>query len=416
VTQGAFRWRAARPLRGVVVKLVEGLVAKLHVPRGKRDIQVFDDALPGFGVRVFASGKASYFVKFNVGKQQRKKSLGPVLPGNLATKRKAADDILTRARIGQDVVAETRAAAKAQAARRSANFGKLVTAYLADCRAVLRPASHAASARYLERYWARLHPLSLDAVSRSDVVSVIDHVAVAHGKVAADRARAALSVFFAWAIDRGHVNLSPVQNIASRSQSEGRERVLSEPELVAVWRACLDDDYGRIIRLLILTAQRKTEIGSLDRAEINGAERQIELPPERTKNKRPHVVPLSPQAWAILAIVPQIGKRTKFFGLRMGGFSGWSKAKAQLDKRLPKEMAPWTVHDIRRSVVTHLHERGFASPHIVEAIVNHVSGHRAGVAGRYNKALYLPERRKALGRWGQHVLRLVKKAEAGGTP
>jgi hypothetical protein len=205
---------------GAIVKLTEGAIAKLRPPRGGRDIQVFDDNLPGFGVRVFASGKKSYFVKFNVGIQQRKKSLGPALPGNLAAKRKAADEILTRARLGQDVVAEARAA-RASSARQAATFGKLLRPFLDDRKVVLRPASFSALARYLERYFSGVHDSPLNSIHRADVVAIIDEVASKHGKVAADRARAAIGRFFTWAIDRGHVDSTPVQSIQAAPKAMG---------------------------------------------------------------------------------------------------------------------------------------------------------------------------------------------------
>jgi integrase len=399
-----------------MVKLVEGLAGKLRVPPGKRDIQVFDDALPGFGIRKFESGKAFYFVKFTVGGQQRKLSLGAVVPGVLGEKRKAASEILTRARVGQDVVAEKRSAKS----KRTITLGELVPKYLRDCETRLRDATYIGTTRYLDRYWKPLHDRLVETIQRRDIVAVIDDLAVNHGKVAADRARAALSGFFAWAIDRTYLDLNPVQNIQRRAAGGSRTRTLSEAELVEVWKACADDDYGQIVRLLILTGQRKTEIGDLTWQEIDLEKRQLDLPPERTKNGRPHLVPLSDEAIKLLKETPRFEARSFAFGQGARGFQGWSKAKLLLDDRIGKERAKagqkpmpgWTLHDIRRSVVTHLHEHGFAQPHIVEAIVNHVSGHRRGVAGVYNKAQHLSERKRALDLWGQHIAALVDGRES----
>ena len=387
-----------------MAKLVEGYAAKMRVQQGSRDVQVFDDALPGFGIRKFESGKAFYFVKFAVGNQQRKLSLGPVVPGVLSEKRRRASEILTRARVGQDVVADKRAAKT----KRTTTVGELVTKYLHSKEAEFRPATYLEASRYLERYWLPLHAQGIETVQRRDVVAVVDDIATLHGKVAADRARTALSAYFAWAIDRGYLDLNPVQNIQRRAQGEGRTRVLTEAELATVSRACADDDYGRIVRLLILTGQRKSEIGGLEWSEIEWDRRQIDLPPERTKNGRAHVVPLSDEALAVIAGVHRREGRNTAFGDGSNGYRGWSKAKSRLNSRLPADMPAWTLHDIRRSVVTHLHERGIALPHVVEAIVNHVSGHQGGVAGVYNKAAYLDDRRRALDRWGQHVSSLVE--------
>jgi integrase len=390
-------------------KLIEGFVARIKVPDGARDILIFDDILPGFFIRKFATGKASYGVKYNVGTQQRRLSLGAVVPGVLAERRRMAADILARARLGQDMVGEKRAAAGKQIV----TLGAVVPRYLAARENELRPKSYAEARRYLERTWQPLHRHEIGAITRQHIVGVVDDAEAESGKVAADRARTALSSLFGWAIDRVYLDANPTLNIRARAQNGTRERVLSEAELAAVWNACAGgDDFGRIVRLLILTGQRRGEIGDLAWPEVDLDKRQIELPEMRTKNGRAHIVPLSNDALDVLRAVPRRLDRDLIFGVGAGGFSGWSKAKTELNDRIAaaraeagekKPMPAWTLHDIRRSVVTHLHERGFAPPHVVEAIVNHVSGHQGGVAGVYNKAQYLPERRQALVFWGAHV-------------
>ena len=154
------------------------------------------------------------------------------------------------------------------------------------------------------------------------------------GKVAADRARMALSGLFGWAIDRGYLDANPTLNVRARAQSGARERVLSEAELAAVWNACDgDDDFSRIVRLLILTGQRRAEIGDLAWSEVNLEKQQIELPEARTKNGRSHVVPLSNEALEILQPIPRRPDRDLIFGAGVGGFSGWCKVQGRAQRQ-----------------------------------------------------------------------------------
>jgi integrase len=394
------------------MKFVEGLVNRLEVPVGKRDILVFDDDLPGFFIRKFESGKASYGVKYNVGRQQRRLTLGAVVPGVLREMRKKASEVLARARIGQDVTAEKRESASKLSMRLADGIAK----YLEDREHKVRPRYFVEIKRQLERDWAPLHAQSVDAINRQVAAGRVDEIAARQGNVSADRARIALSGLYGWLIERGYCEANPTLNISARAQNTPRQRVLVVAELADVWHACRDDDYGRIIKLLLLTGQRRSEIGDLAWSEIDLHAHQIELPARRTKNGRPHLVPLSDAALAILLGTERRNDRELVFGQGEGGFSGWSKAKAELDARiaenrkkadLKKSMQPWTIHDLRRSFVTHINDNGIAPPHVVEALVNHISGHQAGVAGIYNKTLYLDERRKALERWGLHVEKLV---------
>jgi len=154
---------------------------------------VFDDGLPGFFSRRFESGKASHGVKYNVGAQQRRLTLGAVVPGVLAEMRKSASDVLARARLGQDVVGDRLAAA----GRRTVTLRELVPKYLTARESDLRPKSLVEARRYLERSWEPLHALPIDVITRQNVVDVVDDLEHDSGKVAADRARVALSGLFA---------------------------------------------------------------------------------------------------------------------------------------------------------------------------------------------------------------------------
>jgi integrase len=431
-----------------VAKFVEGFADKLKVPAGAKDVQVFDDELRGFGIRKFASGATSYFVKFNVGTQQRRKTLGKVVRGNLKAMRLEASTVLAKARLGTDVVA---VAKTAKAKNAVPTLGGLVPKYLEYCEGRLREKSLTETHRYLagtkhkrkadeekerERTPSIFKPLygrPIDAISRDDIKEILHSL---EHKVAADRARAALSGLYVWAIDRrktlgcGALDINPTIGIKAQSENGRRTRKLSEAELVQVWSACGDDDFGRSVKLLILTGQRKTEIGDLRWYEIDMDKREIALPPPRCKNGKAmakaeidfHIVPLSDQALAIIKPI-QRGDREQVFGRGPGGFKGWDAAKQALDARIAastrKPLPHWTLHDIRRSVVTRLTESrrdapgarpySFAAPHIAEAITNHLSGHKGGVAGTYNRAEYEEGKREALELWGAHIARLVSR-------
>lgn len=224
----------------------------------------------------------------------------------------------------------------------------------------------------------------------------------------------------------------------ARHDEKSRERVLTPSELRLVWNAAGEDDYGAIIKLLALTGQRESEIGDLCRSEIH--DKLIILAPERTKNKRPHVVPLSPQALKTIPKQDKDSDRDLIFGRGQGGFSGWSKSKERLDERITeanggKAIPHWTLHDLRRTFATyaggglpaHMLEKlpkaqkelaaGLGiQPHVVEAILNHIGAHKAGVAQVYNRSTYEKEKRQALDLWAHHLTSIVENRASNITP
>jgi integrase len=210
----------------------------------------------------------------------------------------------------------------------------------------------------------------------------------------------------------GYIDANPVTFTNKADENGGRERVLSDRELRAIWLAADDSHFGAIVKLLMLTGARRTEIGGLLWNELDLDAATITLPPARTKNGREHIVPLSEPPLAILKELPRraMADGTPWehaFGTTLGcGYQNYSRAKAELDARIAKaghRLEPWTLHDFRRSVSTALHDRFGVPPHVVEVILGHAGGHKGGVAGVYNKALYLEERRRALERWGAHL-------------
>jgi integrase len=236
-------------------------------------------------------------------------------------------------------------------------------------------------------------------------------IAKQSGPAAADKARADLSALFTWAMREGLVEANPVIATNTATENKARDRVLTNSELTGIWRALGEDHYSSIVRLLILTGQRRDEIAALRWSEVNTAKRLICFEGARTKNSLPHDVPLSDATLAIIEAQPIRAGREHVFGEGKGGFQGFSKCKATLDAKLGAAVPPWRLHDLRRSAATGMAELGVL-PHVVEAVLNHISGHKKGVAGTYNRAVYANEKRIALDMWGQHVMRLVEGREA----
>jgi integrase len=299
-------------------------------------------------------------------------------------------------------------------------FGVEVERYLSHKKAAMKPRAYQEVERHLRNHAKPLHRLTLSEIDRRAIALRLAEIEMASGPVARNRVRSSLSAFFAWTIREGLLEINPVAGTGKAEEGRSRERVLSDAELGSIWRALGEDQFGDIVRLLILTGQRREEIGGLRWGEVDFERSTIVLPPERTKNRREHVVPLSPSARAILERQPRRknddgSRRDIVFGHGRGGFSGWSDCKAALDERLlearwearEKPIPEWHLHDLRRTAATVMADRLSVLPHIIEAVLNHVSGHRAGVAGVYNRARYEAEMREALTRWGEHVAAIV---------
>jgi integrase len=234
------------------------------------------------------------------------------------------------------------------------------------------------------------------------------------------RARAmlsALSGMFRWLWQERRVDGNPCAGVHRPEPPEARDRVLSNAEIVAFWKAtdAVAAPFAAVLKLLLLTGQRLNEIAGLRWDELNGGA-ALNIPGARSKNGKPHVVPLAPLAREIIEHVPRReGAPLLFTSTGSTPISGWSKCKERIDAAMTKALRkqnrdatlpPWRLHDLRRTFVTGVCELGIA-PHVVEAAVNHISGHRGGVAGVYNRSTLLPERKMALERWATHVHGLV---------
>ena len=346
-------------------------------------------------------------MQYKIGPKQRRMTLGNVAKIGLDEAQRKARRLFGKIADGKDPANE-KAVARTEA---SHTFDVIVSELLRVQQTRLKPRSYDETQRFLQKHWRPFHRLALASISRATVAAQLRIIAKEHGLVSADRARAALSAFFSWAMGEGLADANPVIGTnKAAGESKARDRVLTDKELATLWNGVPENDYGRIVRLLILTACRRDEIGSLRWSEIDKETRMIALPGERTKNGRTHHVPLSNLAMEIIDSIPRRVNRDFVFGEGKGGLSGWSKAKAALDAQLG--LKPWRLHDLRRTASTRMADIG-VQPHIIEAAINHVSGHKAGVAGVYNRSTYENEKRAALDALSNYILVAVAKADGG---
>jgi integrase len=190
-------------------------------------------------------------------------------------------------------------------------------------------------------------------------------------------------------------------------QPKRRDRVLSDAELAAVWNACGNDTYSKIVKLLILTGARREEVGGMLWSELDKRPLWI-ISASRTKNRLEHVLTLPGLAWSLIDSTPRREPKNRVLGNGPQGFNNWNTAKKALDRR--SGIVSWRLHDLRRTAATRMADLGI-QPHIIEAALNHVSGHKAGVAGIYNRSSYQREVKNALAIWADHVASIVSGEE-----
>ena len=385
------------------MKLTQATISRFKIPAGKSEHIEFDDDMAGFGLRIRAGGKVEHrtlIAQYKIGAKHRRITLGNVDKVELDDARKRAKKIFGKVANGEDPANE-----KAEGRKTASHtFDATIKTYLAARAAAMKPRSYAETKRHLETQWKPLHGLALASIGRANVAAEAGKIAKQSGPVAANRARASLSAFYRWAIGEGLCEENPVTGTNKQEESGPRERSLSDAEAAAVWLAVPDNDYGHIVRLILLTGCRRTELGSLQWSEIDKEARTITLPGDRTKNGQAHVVPLSDPALAILKTITR-RERENVFGSGDGGYSGWSKSKAALDTAAKLEEG-WTLHDLRRTVRTGLGTLG-VQPHVAEAVLNHLP---PKLIRTYDRNTYAAEKKAALDLWANHLAVIVAQA------
>jgi integrase len=260
----------------------------------------------------------------------------------------------------------------------------------------------------VDRWGAR----RLADITDTDILTALDQISE-RTPILANRVLAVLNSFFSWAASKNVklVASNPCAGLERPAKEQSRDRVLDDKELRAVWLAAgeLGHPYTGILRLLILTGQRRNEIADLRWSEVDLEERVLHLPKERTKNGRAHDVPLSASALAILAGLPRLIDADRVFTIKRQPVTGFSRSKEKLDALTG--VSGWTLHDIRRTVVSGLQRLGVRLE-VTEAVLNHRGGSMAGIVSVYQRHDYADEKRAALARWADYLDAVVSGKKA----
>jgi integrase len=378
------------------VRLTDTFIRSLKAKAQRYDI--FDASQPGFGVRVATSGAISWVLLTRQNGTRKRVTIGRYPALSLSKARelaRAAQSEIQEGTFGQKKAPMTFSAAiedwyaREQRARKS--FSQVEQAM----------ALHVLP--YLGRH-------EFDQVTKADLMRVVDRVADQGKLTQANRVRAFVTRFFNWAVERDLVAASPATSLPKPAVEISRDRVLSMTELHAVWHTAdqMGFPFGRIVQILILTAQRRDEVAGMRWSELDLERDRWVISKDRAKNGKAHIVHLSSQAIAILASLPKREDCDFVFSTTgQTAVSGFSRAKAAIDVR--SGVTGWRLHDLRRSVATYMADDLKIAPVVVDRILNHVTGSLRGVAAVYQRSEFLADRKVALETWGL----LVEKLFAG---
>jgi integrase len=354
------------------------------------------------------TGAKSWAVRYRYHGQSRKLTLGSFPAIDLKAARELGAKALRTVAAGGDPAREKVLARITEPDTIEAVAAQFIERH---CQRVNRPKTIYETERLLNRHvLPRWRGRPIASIVRRDVLDVLDRVVDNGAPIEANRVLASVRKMFNWALSRDIIHASPCAGVKPPAAEQSRDRVLSDDELRNVWRASTAVGWplGSIVQMLILTGQRRDEVGRMTWSEADLKARLWTLPRERVKTNQAHEVPLSDAAVAVLKAVPHIADSSFVFttdGVTV--FSGFSKSKRRLDALLPKDMPPWRLHDMRRTVASGLARLGTNLP-VIEKVLNHTSGSFAGIVGVYQKHSFADEKRAALEAWGKHVISLVR--------
>jgi integrase len=426
-------------------QLTAAAVAKLKPGEQRR--QVLDGGVPGLYLQIQPSGHKSWMMRFRKPNGvQCKLTLGvadtsssreppgePKIGGllTLAAARQLAAEINRQRALGRDVVADSK---RVKIERKTADeniFARASVDFI-EKHAKRRTRTWREKARLLGLHANgelrtiqggladRWRDRAVNMITADDIHAMVEEVRTkgvpglerrvdGPNESRAAAVFAALSKLFAWLVQQRRLGASPCVGVQRPPPPPARARVLTNSEIAAFWRAAEAErqEFAAVLKLCLLLGQRLGEVRGMRQDEISEDGAGWLIPASRVKNKREHFVPLPPLARQIIA---DAGGQGEFVFSTTDGrrpVTIGSKIKKRLDARMTTA-EPWREHDLRRTCATSMAELG-VQPHIVEAVLNHASGHRAGVAGIYNRATYAAEKKAALALWSRHVQKIVRR-------
>jgi integrase len=415
------------PSRGhpLAKALTAAVVEKAKANPDKRR-EIPDGLLAGLYLIVQPSGSKSWAVRYRRGTKSRKHTLGPYPTLGLREAREHARKALLRVQAGGDPGLDKKIE------RRRAIDGKdsfeAVARLFIERHLRKKNRSWREAARLLgivpdpdrqetddpksfvlvkNGITARWRDRKVSEIRRADIIALLDDIVDRGAPIVANRTLATLRKLFNWSIERDLIEANPCTGVKPPAAERSRDRVLSEDELRKVWTATdeIGWPFGPIVQLLILTGQRRDEVGAMEWSELDLDKALWTLPRGRVKNDSGHEVPLSPAAVAIIQKLRRInGSKFVFTTTGKTPVSGYPKAKnAMVEKSGVHE---WRIHDLRRTVASGLARIGVTLP-VIERILNHVSGSFGGIVGVYHRHDYAAEMRAALDSWAREVARIV---------
>ena len=353
-----------------------------------------DDYMRGLYLVIQPTGSKSWAVRYRHGGRSHKHTVGPYPAFDLKQARDAAAKVLR-------AVAEGRHPEQ----RQSGSVEDAVAQFLERHGKNYRPKPRSEAERLLRLHvvgnWGRR---KLEEITRADVRAMVARI---EAPIAANRVHSIVRKLFNWAVENDLIVNSPVAGLKAPHAETSRDRVLTDDELRRVWQAAerLGPLNGAVVRLLVLTGQRRNEVAHMQWGELDLEKRLWTLPRERVKNDRRHEVPLSSQAVATIQALPRISDRFVFSTNAESPVNDFGKNKGRLDEL--SGVSDWVLHDLRRTVASGMARLGISLA-VIEKVLNHASGSFAGIVGVYQRHEFAEEKRAALEKWAEHVERLVR--------